>query len=70
MGTHELGMRRRTRRSSTDVRELESMLRACGLGDRRLKVRIDEGAGHNEAAWAARFPEALEFLYSVHADNS
>jgi predicted alpha/beta superfamily hydrolase len=28
-----------------------------------FKVRIDEGATHNESAWAARFPEALEFLY-------
>ncbi len=36
----------------------------AGLDEQRLKVRIDEGATHNEAAWAARFPEALEFLFS------
>ena len=40
-------------------------LRAAGLDEKRLKVRIEEGATHNEAAWAARFPDALEFLYST-----
>jgi hypothetical protein len=24
---------------------------------------IGEGAGHNESAWAERFPEALQFLF-------
>jgi hypothetical protein len=24
---------------------------------------IDEGAAHNESAWARRFPEALAFLF-------
>jgi hypothetical protein len=50
------------------VRELEKILLGAGLdeyaNDKRFKVRIDEGATHNESAWAARFPEALEFLYS------
>jgi hypothetical protein len=46
------------------VRELASVLRAAGLDEKRLRVRIEEGATHSEAAWAARFPEALEFLYS------
>ncbi len=70
MGTREVGHDEKDAKIVDGVRELEFMLRACGLGADRLKVRIDEGAGHNEAAWAARFPEALEFLYSVHADNS
>jgi len=28
-----------------------------------LRLVIGEGAGHNESAWAARFPEALQFLF-------
>jgi len=70
MGTREVGNADKDAKIVDGVRELEFMLRECGLGEDRLKVRIDEGAGHNEAAWAARFPEALEFLYSTRADNS
>lgn len=70
MGTSEIGNADKDAKIVDGVRELESMLRACGLGEDRLKVRIAEGAGHNEAAWAARFPEALEFLYSPRDDNS
>jgi predicted alpha/beta superfamily hydrolase len=70
MGTREVGDVEKAAKIVDGVRELESMLRACGLGEDRLKVRIDEGAGHNEAAWAARFPEALEFLYSARDDKS
>jgi predicted alpha/beta superfamily hydrolase len=64
MGTRELGNAEKDAKIVDGVRELEKILRAAGLTEQRLKVRIDEGAGHNEAAWAARFPEALEFLYS------
>jgi len=28
-----------------------------------LQLVIEDGAGHNEAAWAERFPEALRFLF-------
>ena len=51
-------------RKDRAIKELEAILREGGLDERRLKVRIEEGASHSEAAWAARFPEALEFLYS------
>lgn len=64
MGTHEAGDAVRDAKVVEDVRKLESILREAGLDDRRLRVRIDEGATHGESAWAARFPEALEFLYS------
>lgn len=70
IGTQETGNAEKDAKIVDGVRELESIVRACGLGENRLKVRIDEGAGHNEAAWAARFPEALEFLYSTRDDNS
>lgn len=64
MGTQEVGHAEKDERIVEDVRELEAILRAAGLDDQRLKVRVDEGATHAESAWAARFPEALEFLYS------
>ena len=64
MGTRETGNAEKDAKIVDDVRELETILREAGLDEQRLKVRIAEGATHNEAAWAARFPEALEFLYS------
>ncbi|MGA7634248.1 MAG: alpha/beta hydrolase-fold protein [Terriglobales bacterium] len=70
MGTRETGNAEKDAKIVDCARELESIVRACGLGEDRLKVRIDEGASHNEAAWAARFPEAMEFLYPTHDDNS
>jgi predicted alpha/beta superfamily hydrolase len=47
-----------------DVLRLERLLRAAGLGSRRLAVAIEEGATHSESAWSGRFAGALEFLYS------
>ena len=46
-----------------DVHRLVSILRHHRVGDRRLFVAEVPGAGHNENAWADRFPRALEFLY-------
>ena len=46
-----------------NVQRLETILRARGLGARRLKVAVQEGATHSEQAWARRLPEALCFLY-------
>jgi len=64
IGTREVGNAEKDAKSVGDVRELEAILREAGLDERRLRVRIEEGASHTESAWAARFPEALEFLYS------
>ncbi len=66
IGTREVGNATKDERAVNDVRELAQILRTAGLGEARLKVRIEEDAAHNEAAWGARFPEALEFLYSGH----
>jgi len=63
IGTRESGREDRDRRVVEDVRKLEQILRLFGFGDDRLRVRIDEGASHNEAEWAKRFPEALQFLF-------
>jgi predicted alpha/beta superfamily hydrolase len=64
MGTRETGDAESDAKIVDDLRELEVILREAGLDEQRLKVRVEEGATHNEAAWAARFPDALEFLYS------
>lgn len=63
VGTSESGNPPKDEKYVRDVRDLESILQSAGLGDSRLSVRIDEGASHGEAAWRARFPEALEFLF-------
>ena len=34
-----------------------------GLGAKRLKVVVEQGARHTEGAWAGRLPEALAFLF-------
>jgi predicted alpha/beta superfamily hydrolase len=65
MGTREVGNAEKDAKIVDDVRELDAILRSDGLDDTRLKVCIAEGATHSEAAWAVRFPEALEFLYSA-----
>jgi len=64
MGTQEVGQAEIDERIVTDARELGSILRAAGLDKRRLKIQLEEGTSHSESAWAARFPGALEFLYS------
>ena len=65
MGTSEVGSPEKDKRVTDDLRELATILHNAGLDDSRLHVRIDEGATHSEAAWGARFPEALEFLYAA-----
>ncbi len=65
VGTKEIGDPEKDAKTVDDVRDLALILRAAGLDESRLRVRIDEGAVHTEAAWAARFSEALEFLYET-----
>jgi predicted alpha/beta superfamily hydrolase len=63
IGTREAGREDKDKQVVEDVRELERSLRRSGLDDRRLRVKIDEGASHNEGEWAKRLPEALSFLF-------
>jgi predicted alpha/beta superfamily hydrolase len=63
IGTRESGREDKDRQVVEDVRVLERSLRRAGLDDRRLLVRIDEGASHNEGEWAKRLPDALSFLF-------
>jgi enterochelin esterase-like enzyme len=51
-----------------DVHLLRDTLQRQGLGDPRLLVVEQPGAAHNEEAWAQRFPQALQFLYSIATD--
>jgi enterochelin esterase-like enzyme len=62
-GTAETDTAERSRTVVDDVRELAAIIRRAVLSEKRLRLVIREGAGHNEAAWAARFPEALQFLF-------
>jgi enterochelin esterase-like enzyme len=63
IGTREIGRDDKDRQTVENVRELERILRRSGLDDRRLRVVVADGATHSEAAWAARFPEALQFFF-------
>jgi enterochelin esterase-like enzyme len=63
MGTSEAANAERSRTVVDDVRELAAIMRRAVLSESRLRLVIRDGAGHNEAAWAERFPEALRFLY-------
>lgn len=63
IGTREAGREDKDEQVVEDVRELDHILRRAGLDESRLRVKIDEGAGHNEGEWAKRFPEALSFLF-------
>jgi len=62
-GTAEAGSAERSRTVVDDVRELAAIMRRAVLSEKRLRLVIRDGAGHNEAAWAERFPEALQFLF-------
>ena len=46
-----------------DVRRFEQLLRSAGVDAARIRVVITPCGRHDEAAWAARLPDALTFLY-------
>ncbi len=64
VGTDEASNADKSRSVVDDVRELAAILRRAVLSEKRLRVVIQEGATHSESAWAARFPEALSFLFA------
>jgi len=63
VGTLETGREDWNQETLANVLKLEKIVRQAGLGERRLRLRVAPGASHSEAAWAARLPEALEFLF-------
>ena len=65
IGTDETpyGDSQRSAQVVKDVQELENILRKKGMGPTRLKVVVEEGGKHEEAAWSRRLPDDLLFLY-------
>ena len=63
VGTSETSRAERNVETVRNVLKLEALLRHAGLGPRRLRVVVQEGAAHSEDAWAGRLPGALEFLF-------
>lgn len=45
------------------AQEIDSRMAKGGVGSDNRRLLIDPEANHNEPAWAARFPTALEFLF-------
>jgi enterochelin esterase-like enzyme len=70
IGTNEVGDPVKDEQTVDNVRELAELLAGAGLDETRLRIRIEEGATHNEAAWAARFPDGLQFLFSEGTPNA
>lgn len=64
VGTAEAGAGNRASDECAEaVRAFDALLSSGGVRDARKKFITEEGAAHNEAAWAKRLPTALEFLY-------
>jgi predicted alpha/beta superfamily hydrolase len=64
-GTAEAASAEKSRSVVENVRELAAIIRRAVLSEKRLRLVIKDGAGHNESAWAERFPEALQFLFEL-----
>lgn len=47
------------------IRTLENNLTGAAQGQTRTLVVIQPGARHSLSAWASRFPQAVQFLYSA-----
>ncbi|MCE1205057.1 MAG: hypothetical protein LWW79_10685 [Holophagaceae bacterium] len=65
IGDREAGAPADSRQAVQDTLDIAEALRRRGLGPERLKVVVAEGARHTERAWAARFPEALRWLFAA-----
>lgn len=48
-----------------DVRRFADTLRAAGVDESRIRLVVTPCGQHDEAAWAARLPTALEFLFAA-----
>ena len=46
-----------------DLKRMVALLRRSGVPDANLAVHVDPIGRHNEAAWRAEFPRAIEFLF-------
>ena len=48
-----------------DMKRMVAILRRAGLPSRHLEVEINPVGRHDEAAWRAQFPRAIEWLFSA-----
>lgn len=64
MGTKEYGEPGNDARLVGLTNTLASAIRNAQGTDSGLLLEVQDGAIHNEGAWAGRFPRALEFLYA------
>lgn len=72
-GTNEHDNKRKwrfNRKYVEDARMVAETLKSIGTPDDRVRFLVEEGAVHNEKAWAGRFPDALDWLYSGDLDSS
>ncbi len=70
VGTSETDREEWNQEAVQQIRDLQSILGQAGLGPDRLRVFIEEGAKHDERAWAGRFPVALQFLFGKPRSRS
>ena len=63
VGTREAGREDKDRQTVENVQTLARAMQQAGIDQSRLRLKIDDGAGHSEGAWATRLPEALAFLF-------
>ncbi len=68
IGTHEVvplappgSMDPQNQLAVDEARRLDAVLRRAGIEE---KLTVDEGAQHNEIAWAKRFPAAVVYLFA------
>lgn len=52
-----------------DHNRMETLLRAKGMDEHRLKAVIRKDAEHNEAFWSAEFPEAMHWLHTYYRNS-
>lgn len=77
VGTNELGLEGCPEDQETNAEAVDGVRRAADLfrgagpgGSANLKVVVDPCARHDERAWAARLPAALEFLFAEGPSDS
>lgn len=63
IGTAESRDPAESARILADALELGKILRAKGLGPRRLHLHVEDGGRHREGYWAGRLPGALRSLF-------
>lgn len=65
IGTAEMpGDKDGSQEAVSDVLRLEEIIRAAGVAKSRIKINVEQGATHNDEAWAGRFATALTFLFA------